>query len=314
MRNFSFLFAGTSEFSLKCLKLLIKTPRLELKAIISQPDRERGRGLKRQSSVLADFAISKNIPLFRPKKSQFNDFLNKIREQKADFCFVCAYGQILPLNYLKLFPKGSLNLHLSLLPRWRGAAPVQRALMAGDKKTGICLQVMTEKLDAGDLIASKKFSIENTDNAETLFEKSLEKTKILLKEILIPYLEGKIQGQIQDPSQVTYANKIEKKESQINWKESAVTLHNKIRALYLGPQAFCFFKGKRLKIYRSALFNQDFSGFSPGEVCQVEKTQLKIACGAGAVSLLEIQKEGKKRQRIEEFLKGQNLKLKDSFF
>ena len=356
MKPFSFIFAGTSDFSLDCLKLLIKNPKLKLKAIISQPDRLRGRGLKKQGSIVSQFAHSKNIPLFLPETAKSSAFLNKIQEKECDFSFVCAYGQILPLNYLNLFPKGSLNLHLSLLPRWRGAAPIQRALMVGDKKTGVCLQVMTEKLDAGDIISSREFSIEKEDNAKSLFEKSLKETETLLSEKLLPYLEGKIQPWPQDSSQAIYAPKIDKKSAQIVWTESALKIHNKIRALYLGPQAFCFLEFKkpvqipyfrltlgpikisfslgalihslfkrprrnkqevirrRIKVYRSQISAQtNITGFHPGEVCQIEKNRLSVACGKGALDLLEVQKEGKKRQRIEEFLKGQNIKLKDSF-
>ena len=313
MKNFSFIFAGTTDFSLDCLKLLIKNQKLKLKAIISQPEREKGRGLKKQKSALTDFAISKNIPLFRPKTSQDSDFLTEIQKQKCDFSFVCAYGQILPLNYLKLFPKGSLNLHLSLLPRWRGAAPVQRALMAGDKKTGVCLQVMTEKLDAGDIIASREITISEEDNTKTLFEKSLKETKILLSEKLMPYLEGEIQPQAQNSSKAVYAHKIDKKSTQIEWSKSAIEIHNKIRALIVGPQAFCFLKNKRLKIYESRLIKSNFSDFSHGEICQLEKNKLSVACGKGALDLLEVQREGKKKQGIEEFLNGQSLKLKDRF-
>ena len=385
VKPFSFIFAGSSDFSLDCLKFLIKNPQLKLKAIISQPDRLKGRGLKKQSSAVAGFALSKNIPLFRPKTSQSPDFLNKIQEQNCVFSFVCAYGQILPLHYLKLFPKGSLNLHLSLLPRWRGAAPVQRALMAGDQETGVCLQVMAEKLDAGDIIADRKITIKEEDNAKTLFEKSLKEAEILLNEKLIPYLEGRIQSRPQDSSQAVYAHKIDKKSSKIEWTKSVAEIHNKIRALVLGPQAFCFLEFRqpiqipylrltlgpvnlgcslrtlililgtlililrpinllgfmlatllailiyclyssirrqqkqeatrwRLKIYRSQISDQtDTTGFHPGEICRLEKNRLSVVCGKGALDLLEVQKAGKKRQGIEEFLIGQRLKLKDVF-
>ena len=314
MKQFSFIFAGTTGFALDCLKLLIKNPQLKLKAIVSQPDRSQGRGLKRQSSILSEFAISRNILLFRPRTSQSTDFLDEIQKLNCDFSFVCAYGQILPLNYLKLFPKGSLNLHLSLLPRWRGAAPLQRALMAGDQKTGVCLQVMTEKLDEGDIIAQREFQIKREDNAKTLFESSLRETELLLEENLIPYLEGKIQPQPQDSSRAVYAHKIDKKSAQIIWTDPAVKIHNKIRALYLGPQAFCFWNGKRLRIFQSKVAPEEFLDFPPGEICEIQKNKLHVACGRGALSLLEVQKEGKKRQGIEEFLRGQNLKLKDCLF
>ena len=173
---------------------------------------------------------------------------------------------------------------------------------------------MTEQLDAGDIIAKREFYIKEEDNSKTLFEKSLKETKILLKEKLIPYLENKIKPIAQDTSQVTYAHKIQKKSAQIVWTKSALEIHNQIRALYLGPQAFCFLKGKRLKIYSSQIAKEDFFDFSPGEICAIEKNQLIVACGSKSLKLLKLQLEGKKIQKIEEFLRGQKLKLKDHFF
>ena len=313
MKKFSFIFAGTSEFALDCLKLLMELEFLSLKGLVTRPEVLKGRGLRKQSSIVKSFIQKQGFPCWTPEKPDKSGFLEEILQQKCDFSFVCAYGQILPLSYLQLFPKGSLNLHLSLLPRWRGAAPVQRALMAGDKETGVCLQLMTIKLDAGDIIGQRKIKIGEEDNARDIFDKALTETKSLLEKELVKYLNEEIQPQVQDHSKKTYAQKIDKKDGKIIWEESALKIHNKIRALFLGPQAFSFLNGKRIKIYRSQIVRENFSDFLSGEICRVQKNQLIVACGQGALSLLDIQKEGKKKQGIEDFLKGNPLSVKDRF-
>ena len=313
MKPFSLIFAGTSDFALDCLKLISQLKMFSIKGVISRPDALKGRGMKKQSSAVKAFAQKQGWPVWTPQKVTDSSFLNEISEKKCDFSFVCSYGQILPLAYLQMFPKGCLNLHLSLLPRWRGAAPVQRTLMAGDKTTGICLQVMTMDLDAGDIIGQKAFGIEEKDNAKDIFHKALNETNFLLKNDLIKYLKGEQKAVPQNHKEKTYAQKIDKKEGKLLWTESAQTNHNKIRALFLGPHAFSSFKGQRIKIYRSRVIQKKISDFSPGEVCVVEKDFLLVACREGALNLLEVQKEGKKRQKIEDFLKGCKIQVKDYF-
>ena len=313
MKKFSFIFVGTSEFALECLKLLMESESLHLKGVVSRPPSLQGRGMKKQSSFVHSFAQKQGLPVWLPKKASEAEFLNEISQKGCDFSFVCSYGRILPPTYLQIFPKGCLNLHLSLLPRWRGAAPVQRALLSGDKKTGICLQNMTKELDAGDIIALREFKIEEGDNAKDIFDKALKETAFLLKEKLLKYLKGNLKAQAQDHTQKTYAPKIDKTEGEIAWKEPAQAIHNKIRALFLGPRAFSFFKGQRIKIYRAKVIHKSFPDFLPGEVCSVEKDSLLLACGEKTLSLLEIQKEGKKRQNIMEFLKGNPINLRDRF-
>ncbi len=291
----------------------MKIESLSLKGVVTRPDTVKGRGMKTQSSDVKSFAQELNLPCWTPKKSNDPEFLKAIMQKNCEFSFVCAYGQILPVNYLELFPKGSLNLHLSLLPKWRGAAPVQRALMAGDKKTGICLQIMTEALDAGDIIGQRSFEIEENDNASDIFNKALIKTESLLRKELKIYLKGRLKAQPQDHSKKTYARKIDKIEGKILWEESALDIHNKVRALFLGPQAFTFLKGQRVKVYQSKVLQRHFSDYLPGEICQLEKGQLTVACGRGGLVLLELQREGKKRQKIKDFLRGADLHLKDYF-
>ena len=314
MKPFSFLFAGTSDFSLKCLRILLQFPDFKLKAILSRPDSVRGRGLKNQSSPVKSFARQKGIPYWTPDKTRDKIFLEAISSQQCDFSFVCAYGRILPLEYLNLFPKGSFNLHFSLLPKWRGAAPVQRALLAGDQKTGVSLQLMTEELDKGDIIGQREFPLGMEENAELVFERALKRTKPLLQEEFLKYLKGELVPQPQDHTKASYAPKIEKIEAKILWKEASIHIHNKIRAFFLGPQAFSFLKGKRIKIYQSEYFQEENQSGEPGKVCVVEKDKLFIICGKGILSLLEVQKEGKKRQKIEDFLKGNPISKGDFFW
>ncbi len=311
MKNFSFIFVGTSEPALNCLQLLMKCPAFSLKGLLTRPDSLRGRGLKKQSSLIKAFAQKQAFPVWTVEKTDKPHFLNEIRQKKCDFSFVCSYGQILPLAYLQIFPKGGINLHFSLLPRWRGAAPVERALMAGDQKTGVSLQIMTEGLDTGDLIGQRSFVIEESDHAGNVFEKALKEARFLLQSELIKYLKGELKAFPQDHSKRTVAKKIKKEEGEILWEEESLSLHNKIRALFLGPQAFSFWRGWRLKIYKSQALFTNFPGFSPGEVCLVKKDALFIACGKGALSLIELQREGKNKQNIKEFLKGCPIKLRD---
>lgn len=313
MKTLSFVFAGTSDFSLKCLQILLQIKNIHLKALLTRPDVFRGRGMKSQSSPIRIFAKKQGIPCWNPEKAGEPDFLKALAQEKCDFSFVCAYGHILPIEYLNLFPSGSFNLHLSLLPKWRGAAPVQRALLAGDQKTGVTLQLMTEELDAGDIIARREFDVGVEDNAKDIFDRALAKTKPLFQAEFIKYLKGELNPCPQDHTKASYAYKIDKKEAKISWKESSVHIHNKIRAFFLGPQAFSFFKGKRVKIYRSKCFDEDSQSESPGEVCLVDKDSLFIACGKGVLSLLEVQKEGKKKQKIGDFLKGNPVFVKDYF-
>ena len=226
-----------------------------------------------------------------------------MKKQKCDLALVCGYGCIVPPAFFNCFSKGAVNVHPSLLPRWRGAAPIERALMAGDKKTGVCLQVMTEQLDAGDIIAHREFSIKEEDTSLEVYQKAIQITGELLRDKLIPFAEGRIQP-VPQRGEVTFAKKIQKAEGLIQWKKAAPALHNQIRALASGPQAFTFFKGERIKIYRSRLLSISSSS-DPGTAIQSKQGELVIGCGEkGALSLLEVQRPGRRKQKIKEFLRG----------
>lgn len=300
----SLVFAGTSEFSVQCLQFLLELG-CQIKMVITRPDRPHSRGLKQTSSPVRLFSEAKKLSILAPETFT-PSFLQQIAEQRCDLALVCGYGCIVPSSFFNCFPKGAVNVHPSLLPRWRGAAPIERALMAGDKKTGVCLQVMTEQLDAGDIIGQREFPIEEEETSLEIYQKAIQTTGELLQNTLVAYAEGCIQP-VPQTGEVTFAKKIQKEEGLIHWNGAAPSIHNQVRALTCGPQAFTFFKGERIKIYRSrpVSASSPFFPSSPGTVIKSEKKEVVVACGQkGALSLLEIQRPGKRKQKAEEFLRG----------
>lgn len=308
------VFLGTTDFSVECLKNLIESPDYKVVGVITKEDTFRSRrGLKIMGTPVKIFCQEQNLPL-----KSFKD-LSQVRgyfSPPALLAVVVAYGQILPSSFLSSFPRGGVNIHPSLLPRWRGAAPIERALMAGDKKTGVSLQVLSQELDAGAIIGKYEFPISKEDTALDVYQKAKKFSKVLLLKDLLFFLQEKI---VPEPQKINnqplvYAYKIQKKECEISWKESASHIHNKIRGLNLGPAAFTFLKGERLKIYKSQLTEEEFAPEAlPGSVLYSEKDRLTVACGKGALNLLEVQRAGRKRQCIEDFLRGVSIKEGDSF-
>ena len=305
------IFLGTTEFSLLCLKTLYESRFYKIVGVITKEDRPRGRrGLKDLPTPVKVFCQKEGLAIWT-----LETFLAQKQTPPCDFALAVAYGHILPESFLKAFPKGVFNIHPSLLPRWRGAAPIERALMAGDQNTGVCLQLMTKELDAGDIVEVYEFPIKEEDNAHQICKKTEELSKILLLKDLPLFLEGKKKAKSQSEAGMSpiYAKKINKTECEISWQEPASVIHNKIRALYLGPQAFTFFKAERLKIYRSRRADNPENSLPPGSLLCCKGDAIVVACGVGALELLEIQRSGKKRQTTREFLKGTIFKKGDRF-
>ncbi|MGI9548960.1 MAG: methionyl-tRNA formyltransferase [Bdellovibrionales bacterium] len=310
----SCIFIGTSDFALQCLKYLLESDFFKVAALITIPSRQRGRGMAWQNSVVKTFGEKNlNIPCFTPEDLLEEEFLKKIQRLQSEFCVVCDYGKFLPKNFLNLFPKPSFNIHPSLLPLWRGAAPIERSLMNGDLKTGVSLQLVSEKLDAGDLLGQINFPIKEDETSEEIYQKSAEVSKTLLQENLVSYLKGEITAIPQKEAEASYAHKIKKEEAKINWNQEAHLIHNKVRALVLGPQAFTFYQGERLKIYKTQLVkNADSdSKNQAGEIIFLDKKQLIVSCGFLALKLYELQRSGRKKQVIQEFLGGVSIKKGD---
>ena len=336
--KFAVLFLGTDDFSLKCLNCLMAHKDFEVKGVITQPTRRKKRGMHPLPSPVKIQAQKMSLPLFTPHNLKDPDFLSQVQDLKAKWAILLSYGKILPPAFLSLFPNKALNFHASLLPRWRGAAPVQRAIMAGDKTLGISLQVMTQGLDKGPLIGAKSFELTQDMSALSAFDKMAGLMEELLTDML-SYMQGQKKPLPQDESQATYASKIDKKETRIIWKKPAVTLFNQIRALTKGPSAWTMYKGKRIKIYKAQgpmpltefNLNQaygvvDSKPYKPaptntiqkappgGQVVEVQKHSFKVACGdMFFLSILTLQPESKNIMSAGEYIRGYNLKVGDKF-
>lgn len=304
------LFCGTPEFARHQLEALVQDKDYTVVTVVSQPDRPAGRGHKLTPSPVKSFALERGIPVLTPEAASDEEFITALKKQNYDVCIVVAYGQILRRSFLDMFPGKCVNLHASLLPRWRGAAPIQRAIMSGDAETGICLQVVVPKLDAGAVIGERKLTLQISDDALTVYDKLGTLGKELLAVELKKFLDGSLQPISQDESLVTYAHKIEKRESEIDWSKPAIELHNQVRGLAAGPQASTYFQGKRLKILRTLPTSGQGA---PGQIVEASGESLLVGCGEGLLQLLVVQPESKKPMAVSEFLRGYSVDKGGSF-
>lgn len=297
------VFFGTPEFAASIFSFLLDA-RVQVVAVVTQPDRPQGRRLQMMPSYVKQCAMAQapHLPIFQPVKASEPLFLSQMKELSADLFLVVAFGQILPQQLLDIPPKGCINVHASLLPKYRGAAPMQRCLMNGDPETGICVQKMVKQLDAGDVIASAKTEISKNMTFGDLKSALCELVKPLILLVLKSYEQGIPHGEAQDHTAATYAPKILPEEEEIHWKNSAEQIHNLIRGISPTPGAWCWVyygdERKRVKIFRA---NPVHGTGKPGQVLSSEGI---VACGVGALQLIELQPEGKRPMRASDWLRG----------
>ncbi|MBX7067247.1 MAG: methionyl-tRNA formyltransferase [Parachlamydiales bacterium] len=304
------VFFGTPEFASECLKFLLEH-NIHIIAVVTQPDRPQGRSLKVTPSAVKTLILEKapHIPIFQPEKASEPAFLEAMANLKPDLFVVVVFGQILPQKLLDVPTLGSINVHPSLLPKFRGAAPIRRALMEGETETGVVIQKIVRQMDAGDLLAVAKMDVPPDMNHGELEEKLLDKSKSLLLDVVRRYEQGEPAGTAQDHTKATFASKINTEEGEIHWNEPAQKIHNKIRALAPRPGAWVqTSQGKRLKILRSKLAK---GNGKPGEMLSSDGI---VACGEGAIQLIEVQPEGKKPMSAAEWARGipKNIKIFNS--
>ena len=297
------VFMGTPLFAVPILKALYQNG-YPVSAVYTQPPQKSHRGQKINKSPIQGISETLKIECRTPNLLRDNkEEYNYLKELDADLAIVVAYGQIIPREYLSLVRKGFINIHASLLPKWRGAAPIQRAIMNLEKETGVSIMKIGEKLDTGPICNSYKIEIIENDNAEIISQKlsALAAEKIL--DNIDEILDDKIQFKEQNHNQASYAKKIEKNEGQINWKETAENIIGKINGLYPNPGAFFIHKGERYKILKATLSSGN------GEIGEVLDNYLKISCGnKKSIKVLEIQRQGKRPQNISEFMLGSQIK------
>lgn len=303
------VFLGTPDIASYCLDSLIQDEHFQVVGVLTQPDRPAGRNMKLQASPVKQLAEKNSIPVLTPEKVNKPEVLETIKAWRAEAAVVVAYGQILPQSFLDLFPNKVVNVHASLLPRWRGAAPIQRAIMEGDNDTGVSLQVVVKKLDAGDVLGTRKIKIRDEDSLEML-----EKMKPLAADLLavefMDYLRGNLTATPQDESKVTYAHKIEKSEGRVDWSLPARAVYNRMRGLKMGPGAHTLIAGKILKLHSAQVIEGSAKKMGqPGEVLASSSEGIKVACGQGALLLTEVQPESKPRMKAADYLKGRKVEV-----
>ena len=297
------IFMGTPLFCVPILKSLYQNS-YNIAVAYTQPPQKSHRGQKINKSPVQDISENLNIEYRTPKTLKGNDeeyeFLKRL---EADLAIVCAYGQIIPKNFLNLTKKGFVNIHASILPYWRGAAPIQRSIMNLDIETGISIMKINEKLDSGPVSNIYKIKIDKNQNAEEISEtlSALAAEKIL--DNINDILADKAKFIEQDHSKATYAKKIRKEESQINWNDPASKIIGKINGLYLSPGAYFSFNDERYKILKAVIGN------GTGKTGEVISNQLEVACKNNqSIKILEIQRQGKRPQKISEFMLGSKIK------
>jgi len=298
----SIVFAGTTRIAVPLLETLAKDDRFDVKLVITQTDKPAGRKMELKPSSVKIAAEKRGIPLFQPENINDKAGAERLRAIKPDLMVVMAYGQILKSNILEIPKYGCLNIHGSLLPKYRGAAPVQNSLLNKDVETGISLMRMAEKMDAGPVYAKFAIPIGGEDNAATLTDKLAGLTAEKIPDALQAITESKLKPEPQDESKVTFTAKIGKEDGCINWNEETKVIGAKIKAFFGWPTAYTFFAGKRL-IILSAKASDEKTALEPGTVFEEGKT-VKIATGKGALIPLLVQPEGKKPQTINDFING----------
>lgn len=301
------IFAGTPEFAASALAALIEAGH-QIPLVLTQPDRPAGRGLQLHPSPVKQLAQKHGLEILQPLSLKKDlDAQETIRNIGADVMVVAAYGLILPQSVLDIPPLGCLNIHASLLPRWRGAAPIQRAILAGDPETGICIMQMEAGLDTGPVLARASTPISPTDSAGDLHDRlALMGGQLIVSTLarlpLIP--------EPQPDTGITYAAKIEKSEAALDWNLGSTELDRHIRAFNPFPAAQTLFQGTPIKIWRA---HPVAKTGTPGTVLSVDKTGIYVACGTGALCITELQKAGGKRLNTAQFLAGHSIKPNENF-
>ena len=297
------IFAGTPEFAAQALDAIYAAGH-EVSLVLSQPDRPAGRGMTLQASPVKQRALVQGTEVFQPLSLKDPEVQNRLRQLAPDVMVVAAYGLILPQAVLDIPRFGCINIHASLLPRWRGAAPIQRAILAGDAETGVCIMQMEAGLDTGPVLLREALPIDASDNAQSLHDKLAAQGARLVLDVLNRLSAGPLSGESQSETGVTYAAKLDKGEAPLDWRRSAAELDRQVRAFNPFPTATANLDGVVLKIWSARV--EDGCG-EPGQILNADKHGIRVACGEGTLVLTEIQKSGGKRLPVAQFLAGHSL-------
>ena len=309
--NYRIVFMGTPDFALPALEALKAHGYMPL-ALYTQPDRINGRGKKINFSPVKSFGLANDIPVFQPTTLKSEEEQQKLRDLKPDLIIVIAYGKILPKAVLDIPTYGAINVHASLLPEYRGAAPIQRAIIDGKKKTGVTIMQLDEGMDTGNIVSVKEMDIPPHMTAGELFDA----LGVLGAEELISVMDDlpeKLAHSIpQDHDKATYAEKVTKDMGHIDWTKDASVLDCLIRGMYPNPGTYTFYRGKRVKIHRASFEEKD-SGLPAGTVVSTEGGCIHVACGKGTLSISQLQPENHRKLAASDFINGYQVKANETF-
>ena len=298
------VFMGTPDIAATCLKKILADG-FEVVGVYTQPDRPKGRGMKMVASPVKEVALTANIPVFQPETFREEETVEALRALKPDICAVVAYGRILPQKVLDVPTFGCINIHASLLPKYRGSAPYQWAVLDGLKETGVTAMYLCREMDAGDIIDVSKTPIGENETAGELLDRLAVLGADLLSKTLSRFAAmGKVPAMPQNPEEVSYAPMLDKTMCPIDWNKSAVQVHNHVRGLHPWPVATMVLQGKTFKVHDTRVVSG--SG-APGQILGLTKTGLVIACGEGAVEITSLQAEGGKRMAAPDYFRGHPL-------
>ena len=307
------VFMGTPPLAATVLGAMLAEKNFTVIAILTQPDQPKGRDLKLQASPVKELTLQNNLPLLQPARARDETFIQQMRELAPDLIVVAAYGQILPQALLDVPKFGCLNVHTSLLPKYRGAAPIQWAILNGDAETGVTIMKMDAGLDTGGIVSEERTQILPQDDAQTLHDRLARIGGALLTRTIPDYVTGKISPWPQPAEGASYARKIKKEDGQLNWPQPAGVLWNRVRGLTPWPGTFTFLQTAAapvlLKIWRVEVV-ENISG-TPGEIISASRDGIVVACGEGALRILELQREGGKRLSAAQFLGGHLMRSGD---
>lgn len=305
------VFMGTPDFAVGTLEEIIKAGH-EVVLAVTQPDKPKGRGKAMQFPPVKECALSHGIEVFQPQKIRESANIAYLRRKKPDIIIVAAFGQLLPKSILDMPKYGCVNVHASLLPKYRGAAPIQWAVINGETVTGVTTMLMNEGLDTGDMIAKREIRLAEDETGGSLFARLAELGAKLCVETIEMLENGTAEFTPQNGELATHTSMIRKELGAIDWKKPAVEIERFIRGLNPWPSAFTHLNGKTFKIWRAEVVNEN-STYEAGTICRVEKNNLYVQTGEGLLSLLEVQLEGKKRMDIGSFMRGMTVEVGTHF-
>ena len=296
------VFMGTPDFSVPVLDALVKAGH-EVLAVVTQTDKPKGRGKEMQPTPVKEAALKHNIPVYQPLKVREEEFVEKLKEMNPEVIVVVAYGQVLPKSILDIPKYGCINVHASLLPKYRGAAPIQRVVLDGEKVTGVTTMYMEEGLDTGDMLLKEEITLDEKETYGSLHDRLKELGGPIAVKTL-KALEGGTAVRIkQNDEEANYAKMIKKSMGKIDFNDEAVVIERLIRGMNPWPSAYTSFNGKTLKIWGADVIEKEYDGV-PGEIVEIDKDSFVIKTGKGALKILSLQLEGKKRMDTDAFLRG----------